>query len=66
MSKKEIRDKSGKLLGYIEAAGGGKLRAYDTMNRHLGTYDSVSDRTYKQNNSLVGEGNHLVAMIYES
>lgn len=35
------------------------------MNRHLGSYDRDSDRTYKPNNSLVGEGNQLVALIYE-
>lgn len=65
MSKQEIRNKSGKIIGYIESAGSGKLRAYSNMNRHLGTYESTTDRTFKPNNSLVGEGNHLVALIYE-
>ena len=65
MSKQEIRDRSGKLVGYIESIGGGKYRGYDTMNRHLGKYESSSDRTYTPNNSLVGSGNHLVALIYE-
>ncbi len=66
MSKQEIRDRSGKLIGTIESIGGGRFRAYTTMNRHVGTYESDKDRTYLPNNTLVGSGNHLVALLYEA
>ena len=65
MSKQEIRDSHNKLVGYIEDQGNGKLKAYDTMNRHKGTYDESSDKTYKPNNSLVGSGNQLVMLIFD-
>jgi hypothetical protein len=65
MSKQEIRDSHNKLVGYIEDQGNGKLKAYDTMNRHKGTYEKSSDRTYTPNNSLVGSGNQLVKLIFE-
>ena len=65
MSKQEIRDSHNKLVGYIEDQGNGKHKAYDTMNRHKGTYDASVDKTYKPNNSLVGSGNQLVMLIFE-
>jgi len=65
MSKQEIRDSSNKLVGYIEEQSNGDQKAYDTMNRHKGTYDSSANKTYKPNNNLVGSGNQLVMLVYD-
>ncbi len=66
MSKQEIRDRSGKLIGTIESIGGGRFRAYSTMNRHVGHLRKRqgSDLSSQQ---LIGRlAQSLVALLYEA
>lgn len=60
MTKQELRDRQGKLIGKIEANGSkGTIR--DAQGRLLGTFDGKQTRDVQ--GRLVGNGNLLTTLL---
>lgn len=66
MADQIVKDPSGKELGTIREMEFGKLKAYDSLQTELGTYDPASDKTYDRLGLEVGTGNQLHLLIMQS
>ena len=60
MTKQELRDRQGRLIGKIES-NGSKETIRDAQGRHLGTFDGKQTRDAQ--GRLVGNGNLLTTLL---
>lgn len=60
--RQELKDSSGKVLGYVQRSGS-KLVLYRSGGTNLGYYDEKSDSTRKSGGVLVGKGNLLPLLL---
>ena len=60
MAQQELRDKSGRLLGKIEALGN-RQTLRDSGGKLLGTFDGIQTRDAQ--GRLVGNGNLLTSLL---
>ena len=63
MADRELRDKSGHLLGKIKSLSNGRLELRDASGRLLGHYDPKTDQTRDHTGKLVGKGNLLASLL---
>jgi hypothetical protein len=63
MSKQELRDKRGRLIGTITIQSSGKHEGRDARGSLKGTYDPKSNETRDSRGSLVGKGDLLSSLI---
>jgi len=66
MSKQELRDRSGRLVGYIQVLGSGKHEGRDASGRLKGSYDPRTNETRDAGGRLVGKGDFLSSLITSS
>jgi len=66
MSKQELRDRSGRLIGKIEIQSSGKHEGRDASGRLKGTYDPRTNETRDSSGRLVGKGDMLSSLITSS
>lgn len=65
-TRRVIYDRSHNRVGCTIVEGVNGVAGYDRGNNLVGRYYPDSDRTYDRSGSLVGDGDHLVALIYEA
>jgi hypothetical protein len=63
MSKQELRDKRGSLIGTVAIQSSGKHEGRDARGSLKGTYDPKSNETRDSRGSLVGKGDLLSSLI---
>ena len=63
MARQELRDFSGRLVGWIEKSGG-RLEGRDYAGRLKGWFDHQANETRDYAGRLVGRGNMLAALIF--
>ena len=63
MSKQELRDASGRLIGSIQVQSSGKHEGRDASGRLKGTFDPRSNETRDASGRLVGKGDLLSSLI---
>ncbi len=63
MGQRELRDRTGKLLGRLRELPGGKLELRDHVGRKQGIYDPRTDETRDHVGRLVGRGNLLTTLL---
>jgi len=65
MKRHDLRDSSGRLLGYIEVHANGNQDGRDSSGRTRGTYDQRRDETRDASGHSVGRGNLLSVLIVQ-
>jgi hypothetical protein len=63
MARQTIKDRSFRIIGYIEDISGNRQKAMDAKFNVLGYYDDQRDVTTDAQFSIVGRGNMLAALI---
>lgn len=63
MSKQELRNRTGRLIGTIDLQSTGKYEGRDATGKLKGTYDSKTNETRDARGQLVGKGNLLSSLI---
>ena len=63
MAKTDIRDKNGKLQGFIVAEDNGKQEIRDQNGNLKGFYDPITNTTKDKNQVLQGKGNFISALL---
>lgn len=64
MAKETLRNFKGYIIGSIDTKLNGDAIAYDSYGRYVGKYNKRYNKTYDFYGRIVGEGNLLVALIY--
>jgi len=63
MSKQQLRNSSGTLIGTIETKHDGKLELRNASGTFVGTYDPKTNQTRDKSGTLVGTGNVLTTLL---
>ena len=63
MTKQLLRDRAGRLLGWIETDSRGKQYLRDKAGRLLGWYDPALGSIYDRAGRLVGRSNILLTLL---
>ena len=63
MAKQYLRDKRGRILGWIDNSITGKLYIRDWMGRICGWYDIRTNLTRDKQGRIVGRGNLLTTLL---
>ena len=63
MQKSDLRDKNGKLLGWIVTNSDNSQELRDQNGNILGFYDARTNTTKDKNQQLVGKGNILTTLL---
>jgi hypothetical protein len=63
MSDRELRDKSGKLLGRIKVLSDGRLELRDQDGSLKGRFNPKNNETRDRNGNLVGKGDLLTTLL---
>jgi len=63
MGIRELRDRSGKLMGKIKELSSGQLEARDEKGVLKGRYDPRADQTRDPTGKLVGKGDLLASLL---
>lgn len=65
-TRRVLRDRSYNMIGCTIVEGANGVAGYDRHHNLVGRYFPDRDRTYDRSGSLVGDGDHLAALIHES
>lgn len=63
MQKAELRNASGKLIGWIETDSSGKQTGRSATGSPLGYFDTKNNVTHDIGGKRIGAGNHLATLI---
>lgn len=63
MQKAELRNASGKLIGWIETESSGKQTGRGATGSPLGYFDAKNNVTHDVRGKRIGTGNHLATLI---
>ncbi len=63
MSKQELRDRSGRLIGAVITRNDGKHEGRDASGHLKGTYDPKNKETRDSSGRLIGKGDMLSSLI---
>jgi len=63
MTRKAIKDATGRLLGSIDTNPNGREQAYDVQGQMLGSYDPQDDATKTATGTLLTKGNTVAGLI---
>jgi hypothetical protein len=66
MSRRAIKDRSHRILGYVETMSDGRQKALDVTFRTLGYYDPRRDVTQDASYRVISHGNVLAALILDT
>jgi hypothetical protein len=66
MSRKAVKDRNFRVLGYIETMSDGRQKALNANFRTLGYYDPRRDITTDTNFRTLAQGNVLSALVYDA
>ncbi len=64
MARMEIKDRSYRIVGYIDTDRDGKQTALDASYRHVGYYDPRTNQTKDASYRIIGTGNQLSSLIH--
>jgi hypothetical protein len=64
MSRQTLTDSRNAILGYIETTSDGRQKIYSKTNVPLGVYDPKTNKTFNNNNQLIGTGNLLTSLLH--
>lgn len=64
MARTEIKDRTYRIIGYIDTDASGKQTALDAGFRHVGYYDPRTNQTKDAAYRIVGTGNQLSSLIH--
>jgi len=63
MTKETIRDRTGRIIGYIVTESNGNAYSEKFVGGRVGTYNKYTDEVYKFAGGYVGKGKGLLASL---
>ena len=66
VSKEEIKEFGGRILGYIETDAQGNQQVREFGGRILGTYDKTHNCTREFGGRIISNGNILASLLYRN
>ena len=63
MARQTLKDRSNRIIGYIETDSSGRQTIKDASNRIKGRYDPKTNKTKDSSNRIVGTGNLLTSLL---
>jgi hypothetical protein len=63
MTKQDLRDRTGRLIGRIKETSTGRLEIRTASGRLLGRYNPKNNQTRTASGKLVGKGNLLTTLL---